>query len=214
MCPSRGSCHQPRIDPQLFTDDEQVERTDDAEAEDRRRGHAIGDPCHARGLLPRRGRSSLLEDFRPEAAFLFAHSGQLLACDARRPIDHRAIGAHTDGPQPDRNQSGSAPPLTAGGSRTRVSRRGSFLSRLCPIVRPQMIHPPDPMIRAPFAVRDGRGAPVTCEGCGCRLQAVGHPGAEAWFHFNPLGGRDARGCRVGCADAAHDAAGRPALALA
>jgi hypothetical protein len=77
-----------------------------------------------------------------------------------------------------------------------------------------MIHPPDPTIRVPFAVRDGRGAPVTCEACGCRLQAVGHRGAEAWFHFNPLGGRDARGCRVGCSDAAHDAAGRPAMALA
>jgi hypothetical protein len=36
---------------------------------------------------------------------------------------------------------------------------------------------------------------------------------EAWFHFNPLGGRDARGCRVTCADAAHDADGR-AIALA
>jgi hypothetical protein len=43
---------------------------------------------------------------------------------------------------------------------------------------------------------------------------VGHPGSEAWFHFNPLSGRDARGCRVGCADAAHDVSGRAALALA
>ncbi len=77
-----------------------------------------------------------------------------------------------------------------------------------------MIHPPGTTIRVPYAVRDGRGAPVTCAMCGCRLQAVGHPGAEAWFHFNPLAGRDARGCRVGCADAAHDADGRPALVLA
>lgn len=77
-----------------------------------------------------------------------------------------------------------------------------------------MIHPPDTSVRAPLAVRDGRAAPVTCASCGCRLQAVGHPGAEAWFHFNPLAGRDARGCQVGCSDAAHDAGGRPALALA
>jgi hypothetical protein len=31
---------------------------------------------------------------------------------------------------------------------------------------------------------------------------------DAWFHFNPLAGRDARGCRVSCADAAHDTTGR------
>jgi hypothetical protein len=77
-----------------------------------------------------------------------------------------------------------------------------------------MIHPPNPEIRPAMAIRDGRGAPVVCAECGCRLQAVGHPGAEAWFHFNPLAGRDARGCRVDCADAAHDAAGFAALVLA
>lgn len=76
-----------------------------------------------------------------------------------------------------------------------------------------MIHPPDPDARPVNAVRDGRDAPVTCAECGCRLQAVGHAGAEAWFHFSPLGGRDARGCRVDCADAAHDTAGRAAFAL-
>ena len=68
-----------------------------------------------------------------------------------------------------------------------------------------MIQPPESELRHPVAVRDGQGAPVTCAACGCRLSATG----EAWFHFNPLGGRDARGCRVNCADAAHDAAGRP-----
>ena len=67
-----------------------------------------------------------------------------------------------------------------------------------------MIHPSDPEIR-PAAVRDGHGAPVTCASCGCRLAAEG----DAYFHFNPLGGRDARGCRVACADAAHDSEGRP-----
>ena len=76
-----------------------------------------------------------------------------------------------------------------------------------------MIHPTAPLGPS-SAVRDGRSAPVTCASCGCRLQPVGHAGAEAWFHFTPLAGRDARGCRIDCADAAHDADGRAALALA
>ena len=68
-----------------------------------------------------------------------------------------------------------------------------------------MIHPSDNEIRPISAVRDGRDGPVTCATCGCRLTAEG----EAFFHFNPLGGRDARGCRISCADAAHDVTGRP-----
>ena len=76
-----------------------------------------------------------------------------------------------------------------------------------------MIHPTAPLGPSQ-AVRDGRSAPVTCSSCGCRLQAVGHAGAEAWFHFTPLAGKDARGCRVDCADAAHDSDGRPSLAFA
>ena len=68
-----------------------------------------------------------------------------------------------------------------------------------------MIHPSDSETRARFAVRDGRDAPVTCAACGCRLSPMG----EVFFHFNPLAGRDARGCRVACADAAHDATGSP-----
>ena len=71
-----------------------------------------------------------------------------------------------------------------------------------------MIQPSDPESR-PSAVRDGHRAPVTCAACGCRLAATG----DAFFHFSPLGGRDARGCRIDCADAAHDASGRP-IALA
>ncbi len=71
--------------------------------------------------------------------------------------------------------------------------------------RPPMLHPSDNDLQRPLAVRDGRPAPVTCASCGCRLVVTG----EAWFHFNPLGGRDARGCRVSCADSAHDTAGRP-----
>jgi hypothetical protein len=72
-----------------------------------------------------------------------------------------------------------------------------------------MIDPYESELRRPIAVRDGQGAPVTCAACGCRLSRTG----DAWFHFNPLAGRDARGCRVACADAAHDAAGR-AVSLA
>jgi hypothetical protein len=72
-----------------------------------------------------------------------------------------------------------------------------------------MLHPPDPELRHTLAVRDGSSAPVTCAACGCRLSLTG----EAWFHFNPLGGRDARGCRVSCVDAAHDASGRPVSLL-
>ena len=68
-----------------------------------------------------------------------------------------------------------------------------------------MIHSHEPDMQTPQAVRDGHGAPVTCAACGCRLSQTG----EAFFHFNPLGGRDARGCRVACASAAHDAQGRP-----
>jgi hypothetical protein len=67
-----------------------------------------------------------------------------------------------------------------------------------------MIHPSEPELHHPLAVRGGQAAPVTCAACGCRLAATG----DAWFHFNPLGGRDARGCRVACADAAHDTSGR------
>jgi hypothetical protein len=68
-----------------------------------------------------------------------------------------------------------------------------------------MIRPSDNELSRPLAVRDGQGAPVTCSACGCRLAKTG----DAWFHFHPMGGRDARGCRIACADAAHDASGRP-----
>lgn len=79
-----------------------------------------------------------------------------------------------------------------------------------------MIHPTDPELRRPQAVREGRGAPVTCATCGCRLRAGMADNDIAWFHFNPLGGRDARGCRVDCVDSAHDVSGyrAPLLALA
>ncbi len=67
-----------------------------------------------------------------------------------------------------------------------------------------MIHPSDSELRS-IAVRDGRQAPVTCAACGCRLTASG----EAFVHFQGFTGRDARGCRVDCAEAMHDASGRP-----
>jgi hypothetical protein len=72
-----------------------------------------------------------------------------------------------------------------------------------------MLQPSGAESSQPIAVRGGQGAPVTCATCGCRLSQTG----EVWFHFNPLGGRDARGCRIVCADAAHDASGR-AVSLA
>lgn len=77
-----------------------------------------------------------------------------------------------------------------------------------PISRPQMLHPSGHELQRILAVRDGHAAPVTCASCGCRLVVAG----EVGFHFNPLAGRDARGCRVSCADAAHDLSGRPLLA--
>jgi hypothetical protein len=77
-----------------------------------------------------------------------------------------------------------------------------------------MIHPTEPELRRPQAVRDGHGAPVTCAACGCRLRSGMADNDIAWFHFNPIGGRDARGCKVDCVDAAHDVTGYRASTLA
>ncbi len=68
-----------------------------------------------------------------------------------------------------------------------------------------MIHPSDSELTRPIAVRDGHLAPVTCASCGCRLA----PAEGGWYHYAPIGGRDARGCRITCADAAHDTTGHP-----
>ena len=54
-----------------------------------------------------------------------------------------------------------------------------------------------------------RTGPVTCSSCGCRLQRAT---ADTYRHFAPMAGRDARGCKVDCADAAHDAEGRALVA--
>jgi hypothetical protein len=72
-----------------------------------------------------------------------------------------------------------------------------------------MIHPFDPTPGRSAAVRDGRRAPVTCADCGCRLALSAGGTGGAWTHYNPLGGRDARGCVIPCADAAHGPDGRP-----
>jgi hypothetical protein len=66
--------------------------------------------------------------------------------------------------------------------------------------------------RVQRAVRDGQIAPVTCTACGCRLEASGTADEAPWFHFGRLGGRDARGCRPKCIEAAHDPTGRAILA--
>ena len=56
-----------------------------------------------------------------------------------------------------------------------------------------------------FAARDQRAVPVTCSACGCRLEHA--PDLEAWIHFRPTGGRDARGCDIPCASSLHDQRG-------
>ncbi len=63
-----------------------------------------------------------------------------------------------------------------------------------------------------FSSRSADRSPVTCAACGCRLQAATGARDGEYFHFSPLGGRDARGCRVDCVDAAHDSTGRPVFA--
>jgi hypothetical protein len=70
-----------------------------------------------------------------------------------------------------------------------------------------MIHPSDREFGVPVAVRDGQRAPVTCATCGCRLEGAGD--GTSFRHFNPLAGRDARGCRVACVDLVHGADGLP-----
>lgn len=62
--------------------------------------------------------------------------------------------------------------------------------------------------------REAAGGPVTCSACGCRLERGSRNGSAAWYHFAPMAGRDARGCKVDCAGEAHDASGRALVATA
>ena len=67
----------------------------------------------------------------------------------------------------------------------------------------------DPFHGRNAAAHRADGGPVTCASCGCRLQPVGPSDAAAFFHFGSMGGRDARGCRIDCADLVHDSRGQP-----
>src|SRR5688500_16321161 len=102
---------------------------------------------------------------------------------------------------PSRNRAAALPPPTRTGAEPtlrvmlgKLHPSASATLSALPSARPQndkvnaMIHPSEPELRRPLAGRGGQGAPVTCAACGCRLAATG----DAWFHFNPLGGRDAR----------------------
>lgn len=51
--------------------------------------------------------------------------------------------------------------------------------------------------------------PVTCDACGCRLDADQGSSDGTWRHFSTgVAGQDARGCRPFCVDAVHDRSGR------
>jgi len=75
-----------------------------------------------------------------------------------------------------------------------------------------MIQPPEPISTGFRPARDAKSGPVTCAACGCRLERSDVDPAT-WFHFGRFAGRDARGCRVGCVEVAHDRFGLPALAI-
>lgn len=53
---------------------------------------------------------------------------------------------------------------------------------------------------------------VVCATCGCRLTTrdsaddAGYAGARSFYHYAGATGRDARGCALACADAAHQVA--------
>jgi len=76
-----------------------------------------------------------------------------------------------------------------------------------------MIHPPDPQPEWPRGQGALVGGPITCFACGCRLTTDETSAPGVWTHFAPLGGRDARGCRVACVDLPHDRSGRAMLGV-
>lgn len=73
-----------------------------------------------------------------------------------------------------------------------------------------MIQPSDGRPTYAFRVMSRPGV-VTCATCGCRLTPSASE-AGTWYHFAPFDGRDARGCIVPCAEAAHDAGGHIVVA--
>ena len=89
------------------------------------------------------------------------------------PLDRSSLGA--DGPLPDRNPNvpRSMPTAVRPGSYARWPSPSS------PKGSTAMIHPSDPELRGPIAVRDGHGAPVTCAACGCRLTPRATPGSTS-----------------------------------
>jgi len=76
-----------------------------------------------------------------------------------------------------------------------------------------MIQPTDPQPTWPRTVTQVAGGPVTCVVCGCRLTTDDQTAPGVWHHFSPLGGRDARGCRVACVELPHDASGLALLGV-
>ncbi len=76
-----------------------------------------------------------------------------------------------------------------------------------------MIQPTEPQPTWPRVGSSIAGGPVTCAVCGCRLTTDDPSDPSGWTHFSPLGGRDARGCRVACVDLPHDAAGRALMGV-
>lgn len=76
-----------------------------------------------------------------------------------------------------------------------------------------MIQPSDPQPAWPRGQVAVAGGPVTCLTCGCRLTTDESSSSDGWTHFAPLGGRDARGCRVDCVDLPHDRSGRAILGV-
>ncbi|MEA2536676.1 MAG: hypothetical protein QOF11_910 [Chloroflexota bacterium] len=117
---------------------------------------------------------------------------------------------------PVRNPIATVPPLTPDGSVAHPDQAvrspsadeiGGKHDREAP-----MIQPSDPQPAWPRGQAMGAGGPVTCFTCGCRLTSTATSATE-WTHFAPLGGRDARGCRVDCVDLPHDRAGRAILGV-
>ena len=104
-----------------------------------------------------------------------------------------------------RSQPGRSPRRCRRGARLAASR---LPARALVPEGPSDDPPHRPRVRRPSAVRDGAWRAGHLCDVWLSPPARHADNDIAWFHFNPLGGRDARGCRVDCADAAHDVTGR------